>query len=66
MNLETLTNIVNDYDPALLGFLAISAPTITGLVAYSCAKQIYYDFKNRNKKLIQQEISQNYDSGYSL
>jgi len=68
MDLEVLTNIVNNYDPALLGVLAISAPTMTGFVLYSTAKQIYHDVRNRkaNKNLAPQESSQDNVSGYKI
>ena len=50
MDLEVLTNIVNDYDPVLLGFLAISTPTVIGIISYSCARQIYSNLRDRGSK----------------
>ena len=57
MDLEVLTNIVNDYDPVLLGFLAVSTPIIIGLISYSCARQIYSNLRDgRSKKSNKQSL----------
>ena len=72
-DLETIaTNLVDDYDPALVGVLAafaVAEVAAVGFLLYSIARESYSNHKMRkvNKNSTKEEYSQNtFSGGYSI